>query len=73
MDNNFGTRLKAIRMNREMSIEELAQESGVAAGTIKRFERRGSRPTLSCVRELALALHVLPSTLLNNSTRYDKQ
>lgn len=73
MDNNFGTRLKTIRMNRELSIEELAQETGVTAAAIERFERRGSRPTRSCVCELARALHVLPSVLLNNGARYDKQ
>lgn len=72
MDNNFGTRLKSIRMNREMSIEELAAASGVAAGTIKRFERRGVRPTLNCVRNIANVLHVLPSVLLNNGARYGR-
>lgn len=72
MDNNFGTRLKAIRMNREMSIEELAQFSGVDADTIKSFEECVSYPTVAGVRKLALALQVFPSTLLNGK-RHDNR
>lgn len=72
MDKNFGARLKAIRMNREMSIEELVAASGVAADTIKRFEECGVRPTVAGVRKLALALQVFPSTLLNGK-RHDNR
>ena len=60
---NFGKRLKLLRLSRELSLEELAQATGLAVATIKRFERRGTRPSLPTVKKLADKLNILPNVL----------
>ena len=60
---NFGKRLKLLRMSREVSIKELAEATGLNVATINRIERRGQRPSLPTVKEIAKALHVLPNVL----------
>lgn len=64
---NFGKRLKLLRLSRELSEEELAQAADIRPAAVKRIERRGIRPTLQTVKNLAAALNVLPSVLLGNA------
>ena len=57
-------KLKALRKNRVLTLQELSDESGVPLNTIWRIESgysKGARP--STIRKLALALHVEPSEL----------
>ena len=68
MTENFGNRLKFLRIDRSLSADELAEKSGVHAATIKRIERRGSRPNLSTVLKIARALNVTPALLLGETT-----
>ena len=63
---NFGDRLKSVRMSRELSEKELAQAADIRAAAVRRIERRGIRPTLQTVKNLAAALNVPVSVLLNN-------
>lgn len=65
---NFGKRLKLLRLSRELSEEELAQAADIRPAAVKRIERRGIRPTLQTVKNLAAALNVLPSVLLGNES-----
>lgn len=65
--NNFGARLKFLRMTRELSEDELARATGINASTIKRIERRGIRPSLPTVKKFADALNVQPGLLLGNA------
>jgi len=65
---NFGLRLSTLRKTREMTLEELAAATGIHASTIRRFERRGIRPTLAIALKLAKALSVPPSILLGLSS-----
>ena len=64
--NNFGDRLRFLRLTRELSEDELAQAAQIHAATVKRIERRGIRPNLSTVLKLARALNVAPGLLLGN-------
>lgn len=66
MTENFGTRLKLLRLSHRLTEEQLAEKSGIHAATIKRIERRGSRPNLSTALKLARALNVTPAILLGN-------
>ena len=68
MTENFGARLKFLRIDRELSADELAEKSGVHAATIKKIERRGIRPNLSTVLKIARALNVTPALLLGDMT-----
>lgn len=65
---NFGKRLKLIRLSRELSEEELAHAASIRPAAVRRIERRGIRPTLQTVKNLAAALNVLPSVLLGNAS-----
>lgn len=65
---NFGKRLKVLRLSRELSQEELAQAASVRAATVRRIERRGIRPTLQTVKRLATALDVRVAVLLGTAS-----
>lgn len=65
---NFGDRLKSVRMSRKLSEEELAQAASVRPAAVRRIERRGIRPTLQTVKNLAAALNVPVAVLLRNAS-----
>lgn len=67
MTENFGARLNFLRTDRHLTLDELAEKSGVNPATIKRIERRGIRPTLATALKLAKALNVQPGLLLGNA------
>lgn len=68
MTENFGSRLKFLRISRSLSETDLAEKSGVHAAIIKRIERRGIRPNLSTVLKISRALNVTPALLLGDMT-----
>lgn len=67
MVENFATRMKAVRILRGLSIDELSELSGVGIGTINRIERRQLRPGISTIKKLAGALGVRVDTLLGDN------
>lgn len=56
---NFGEKLKALRENKGMTINQLALYSGISAAAISRIEtgKRGT-PKIQNIRKLAVALKV---------------
>jgi len=68
MTENFGARLRFLRIDRSHSEEQLGEKSGIHAATIKKIERRGIRPNLSTVLKIARALNVQPALLLGDMT-----
>ena len=59
------TRLKLWRMRRKMSIQDLADKSGVNRATISRIERGVNRPYGQTLGKLAEALDVDPAELID--------
>jgi len=61
----FGKHLKELRLQKGLSQEELANQSGQAFSQIGRFERGVRSPTLSSLKSLAEGLGVHPKELLD--------
>lgn len=68
MTETFGARLKFLRTDRNLTLDDLAEKSGVHSSTIKTIERRGTRPNLATALKLAKALNVQPALLLGNAS-----
>ena len=59
-----GERLKALRIRRALTQEELAQRAGLSKNTVNRLEVDKAEPRMSSLRKLAKALDVDPSELV---------
>ncbi|TQI66226.1 helix-turn-helix transcriptional regulator [Clostridium sp. KNHs216] len=73
MNNKFGDRLKQIRLDRNMSQEELAQLLGTSKQVISRYEKNQRTPKITVANEYANKLDVPLNTLLgDDSVQPDK-
>jgi transcriptional regulator with XRE-family HTH domain len=61
---NLGENLRAARVEREMTQEEVAQRSDVQAGEISRIENGKRDPQVSTVLKIAKGLGIKPGQLL---------
>ncbi|HET7445324.1 MAG TPA: helix-turn-helix transcriptional regulator [Solirubrobacterales bacterium] len=61
----LGENLRAVRDEKELTQEQVAQRSGVQAGEISRIERGQRDPQVSTLLKLAKALGVKPGQLLD--------
>jgi len=59
----LSVRLRRLRTQRLLSIDELAKRAGVSKGAVLRIEHDQGRPTWRTLRRLAEALGVEPSAL----------
>jgi len=64
----IGRNLKAARVRRLLTQEELAEKAGVSPSTIVNIERDQTVPHFSTIRKLADALDVDPTSLLGESS-----
>jgi len=62
--NQLGTQLKRLRRQQQLTLEVLAEKSGVSRAMISKIERGQSQPTTPVVGRLAEALRVGISTLV---------
>jgi transcriptional regulator with XRE-family HTH domain len=60
----IGDRLKALRVRRALTQQELADRAGVSSNTLNRIELNKAEPHMSTLRKLAKALDVDPSELV---------
>lgn len=69
----FGTRLKAARLARGMTQEQLAYEIGVSSPAVSQWERDGSEPNFATLRTLSKVLDVsLDALILGNAPDGDR-
>lgn len=61
---DFPQRLAALRKEKKLTQQALADEVGVHVMQIRRYEGAASQPTLDVIRRLAVALSVSADTLL---------
>lgn len=61
---SFSARLIALRKQKGMTQQGLADATGIHVQQIKRYEAGHSQPTAEALKKLALALHVSSDTLL---------
>ena len=64
----IGRNLKAARVRRLLTQEELAEKAGVSPSTIVNIERDQTVPHFRTIRKLAGALDVDPTSLLGESS-----
>ncbi len=63
---NLGPRLRSIRKNRNMSIHEVAEETGLHFSTISKYEREEREPCLDILHDLAEVYQVPVGRLVSN-------
>lgn len=61
---SFSARVIALRKQRGLTQQGLADTSGIHVQQIKRYEAGHAQPTAEALKKLALALHVTSDTLL---------
>ena len=63
-NNNLGDRIKKVRTDRDMTIKELADRSGVTPGLISQIENGQTMPHLDTLERIAGSLNTSPAYLL---------
>jgi transcriptional regulator with XRE-family HTH domain len=63
-DMNFAQRLVALRKDRHLTQQSLAERVGIHVSNIRRYEAGTGQPTMDVLRNLALALNVSADSLL---------
>ncbi|HTW97643.1 MAG TPA: helix-turn-helix transcriptional regulator [Acidimicrobiales bacterium] len=63
-DMDFAHRLVAIRKERNLTQQVLADRVGIHVSNVRRYEAGTSQPTLDVLRNLALALNISADSLL---------
>ncbi len=66
----FGDKVRAIRLSKKMSQEDLAYESGLEYSQINRIELGKIKTSISHLFIIAKALNVTPQDLINFSKTY---
>ena len=62
----FGEKLKAVRLEKGMTQQELAKLTDLAQATIADYERGKKYPHLNNLKELARRLHCSPDDLMSD-------
>ena len=71
--NDLAIRLKALRTQKRMSQEVLAEASGLSLRTIQRIENGATNPTGDSLKRLSNALNINPDDLLDWAIKEDKR
>lgn len=69
LDRRLGTRLKGLRQARGLTLDQLAERSGVSRAMISRVERGESSPTATLLDRLCAGLGVLLSALFRDEAQ----
>ena len=72
-DNHLAKKLKALRHQKGMSQEILAEESGLSLRTIQRIENSETNPTGDSLKRLANSLNVNPDELIDWAIKEDNR
>lgn len=67
----LGRNIRALRQQRALSQEALADSAGLGRRQVSEIERAVSNPSLETVAKLALALQVRPGELLDGQFRQE--
>ena len=62
----IGGRIRALRLARNMSLNNLAAAAGVSAGIVSQIERERANPSLNTIEKICVALGVLPDAVLGS-------
>ncbi len=73
IERHIAARLKALRAQCALTLDELARQSGVSRSMISLIERAESSPTASVLDKLSAALGVTLASMFAEETRVDAQ
>lgn len=73
LDQSFGARLKALRVDRGFSQRELAKKSGIANTTISLIEKGKMSPSLSSIKKILDGLSVTLSDFFSDNMTHERQ
>ena len=73
IERRVAARLKALRSDRRLTLDELARQSGVSRSMISLIERAESSPTASVLDKLSAALGVTLASMFAEEMRVDAQ
>lgn len=68
-ENNLGIKVKQVRTTQKLTIEELAERSGLPTERIQKIEQEGIIPSLAPLIKIARALGVRLGTFLDDSDK----
>jgi transcriptional regulator with XRE-family HTH domain len=66
LDRRLGARIKALRQTRDLTLDQLAQRSGVSRAMISRVERGESSPTAALLDRICTGLGIVLSALFRD-------
>jgi transcriptional regulator with XRE-family HTH domain len=64
----IGTRIRSLRAEKGMSLNQLAQVAGVSKSNLSKIENNAISPTFETIERIARGLQVLPAALLSTPT-----
>lgn len=69
--NNVGNRIKEIRKEKNITLQDLAEKSGLSTGFLSKVERNLNSPSLANLYKICQALHIQVNDLLEEKKNYD--
>ncbi len=69
--NNVGNRIKEIRKTKDLTLQDLAEKSGLSSGFLSKVERDLNSPSLANLYKICQALHIQVNDLLAEKKAYD--
>lgn len=70
LESEIGKRIKAFRINKRITLEQLADQAGFTKGYLSRIEKSEKSPPVSTLGIIARALDITISTLLGEENHY---
>lgn len=68
----IGTKLKRFRKEKSMTLQQLADESGISAGYISKIERGEVNPSVKNIQRLCFALNITANELMVDAGEVEK-
>ena len=72
-DNVIGEKIKSLRRQKKMTLQQLALESDISAGYISKMERGVVNPTIKNIQRLCFALGITANELMVDQSKLEKR
>jgi len=72
-DNVIGEKIKSLRKQKKMTLQQLAKESDISAGYISKMERGAVNPTIKNIQRLCFALGITANELMVDQSKIEKR
>lgn len=72
-DNVIGEKIKTLRKQKKMTLQQLARESDISAGYISKMERGTVNPTIKNIQRLCFALGITANELMVDQSKIENR